>query len=919
MSDVKICEPGGQGLLLPLFSFEEDISDTPRGLMYLFMLLYMFMGVNVVADYFMSAVEVITGSSVRKWLPDENRYVTVDVWNPTVANLTLLALGSSAPEILLSILEMFSAEFYAGALGPSTIVGSAAFNLLVIIAVCVISIPEGESRRIKEMPVYHITVIFSIAAYMWLLCMCTVISPNVVEIWEASVTLLMMPMLVAVSYLADAGFMPAIGLDPKSLTPTRDAEEESAKAAAPVHPRISKAHDTKRGSATTLAKAAHHSLGEERRDSLGKDGDSKEPTAVNPAPAEGADGAVTLPRGDNGKLICDLREPEKQPIVNPAGVLTFRSDTLEIKVGSDERAVSVTVLRRNGTTGEVTCRYRTTDFDAVPDFDYEEVSDELKFAEGEESKEIKLKILPKNPYEINRSFQLHLEEATGGAIFNPNDDGEEEKSIVTVFIVNELKGPSNCNEHIDRRFNYKKIRWGLVLWKEQIRGAFELGGGDDEELEEGAEPAKPGIVGYIDYVVSMPWRVLFALMSPPAIWAGGWILFTAALCLIACVTAMICDLAGLFGCCMGLEESVTAITVVALGTSLPDMFASMTSAMKDEYADASIVNVTGSNSVNVFLGIGIPWTICSFYWQGTIPGPDSGVDPGAIGLEWRAKYPKQYADYPKGVYVVPAGSLGFSVFVFCCCSAIALVILRVRRLKFGGELGGARVPKFVSFGLLICCWLTYVMASIWRSASDDADVLYGPLGAMAFIATVGCIFFDIGIRMDLLKTVPFIEDEVKPKEEVDEATVKLVDQVETPKADDGEPPATVGKPLLEEELTNQPTGEGEVQDAPNSSTESAKVKKKKVSLKSRGSITEEDKNKLMVPASPEANASNSSTGSNNGDQPARAASKKAPKTTSAVKAGGAKADTSDSAKAKPPTSTGDKPAQKAKKKPPPPE
>jgi solute carrier family 8 (sodium/calcium exchanger) len=34
-----------------------------------------------------------------------------------------MALGSSAPEILLSCIEMFSHNFYAGDLGPGTIVG----------------------------------------------------------------------------------------------------------------------------------------------------------------------------------------------------------------------------------------------------------------------------------------------------------------------------------------------------------------------------------------------------------------------------------------------------------------------------------------------------------------------------------------------------------------------------------------------------------------------------------------------------------------------------------------------------------------------------------------------------------------------------------------------------------------------------
>ena len=70
--------------------------------------------------------------------------------NATVANLSLMALGSSAPEILLNVIEITTGKFMAGDLGPSTIVGSAAFNLLVILGVCVAAITEG-TRRIEEM------------------------------------------------------------------------------------------------------------------------------------------------------------------------------------------------------------------------------------------------------------------------------------------------------------------------------------------------------------------------------------------------------------------------------------------------------------------------------------------------------------------------------------------------------------------------------------------------------------------------------------------------------------------------------------------------------------------------------------------------------------------------------------------------
>ena len=85
--------------------------------------------------------------------------------------------------------------------------------------------------------------------------------------------------------------------------------------------------------------------------------------------------------------------------------------------------------------------------------------------------------------------------------------------------------------------------------------------------------------------------------------------------MIGIMTAIIGDLATIFGCLISLKPEVTAITFVALGTSLPDLFASRNAAMNEKFADASIGNVTGSNGVNVFLGLGIPWMIASIYHE----------------------------------------------------------------------------------------------------------------------------------------------------------------------------------------------------------------------------------------------------------------------------------------------------------------
>merc|ERR1719456_693011 len=154
----------------------------------------------------MNGIEKITSAKKRVKDKKTGRKVTVYVWNATVANLTLMALGSSAPEILLSLIEIMSADFKLGPLGAGTIVGSAAFNLLCISAVCVCAIPDGEVRYIKEMHVYIVTASCSVFAYLWLMVIVMASTPDVCEIWEAIITLLFCPALVFTAYIADRGY-----------------------------------------------------------------------------------------------------------------------------------------------------------------------------------------------------------------------------------------------------------------------------------------------------------------------------------------------------------------------------------------------------------------------------------------------------------------------------------------------------------------------------------------------------------------------------------------------------------------------------------------------------------------------------------------------------------------------------------------
>lgn len=114
-----------------------------------------------------------------------------------------------------------------------------------------------------------------------------------------------------------------------------------------------------------------------------------------------------------------------------------------------------------------------------------------------------------------------------------------------------------------------------------------------------------------------------------------------------------------------------------------DTFASKVAATQDQYADASIGNVTGSNAVNVFLGIGVAWSIAAIY----------------------------HAAHGQAFQVSP-GTLAFSVTLFTIFAFISVgVLLYRRRPEIGGELGGPRTSKLLTSSLFILLWLLYIFFS----------------------------------------------------------------------------------------------------------------------------------------------------------------------------------------------------------------
>ncbi|XP_064302656.1 sodium/calcium exchanger 1 isoform X2 [Phalacrocorax carbo] len=898
-----------KGVILPIWepqdpSFGDKIA---RATVYFVAMVYMFLGVSIIADRFMSSIEVITSQereiTIKK--PNgETSKTTVRIWNETVSNLTLMALGSSAPEILLSVIEVCGHGFTAGDLGPSTIVGSAAFNMFVIIAICVYVVPDGEIRKIKHLRVFFVTAAWSIFAYTWLYIILSVSSPGIVEVWEGLLTFFFFPICVVFAWIADrrllfykyvykkyrAGKQRGMIIEHEGDRPSSKADiemdgkvanshvenfldgtlvlevdekdqddEEARREMARILKELKQKHPDKeieqlielanyqvlsqqqksrafyRIQATRLMTGAgnilkRHAADQARKavsmhevnsevaenDPISKlyfeqgtyqclencgtvaltiirrggdltntvyvDFRTEDGTANAGSDYEFTEGTVVFKPGETQKEIRvgiiddDIFEEDENFLVHLSNVRvsTEASDegileasrvstlaclgspsTATVTIFDDDHAgiftfeepvthvsesvgtMEVKVLRTSGARGNVIVPYKTIEGSAKGGGeDFEDTCGELEFQNDEIVKFITLRVLDREEYEKECSFFLVLGDPVwlrrgvkggftiteklwkGKPIFRKVQDRDHPLpcTVVTIQEENEEKQPLTSKEEEERRIaelgrpvlgehtkleiiieeSYefkntvdkliKKTNLALVVgtnsWREQFIEAITVSAGEDDDDDECGEEKLPSCFDYVMHFLTVFWKVLFAFVPPTDYW-NGWACFVVSILMIGLLTAFIGDLASHFGCTIGLKDSVTAVVFVALGTSVPDTFASKVAATQDQYADASIGNVTGSNAVNVFLGIGVAWSIAAIY----------------------------HAAHGQAFQVSP-GTLAFSVTLFTIFAFISVgVLLYRRRPEIGGELGGPRTSKLLTSSLFILLWLLYIFFS----------------------------------------------------------------------------------------------------------------------------------------------------------------------------------------------------------------
>jgi solute carrier family 8 (sodium/calcium exchanger) len=147
------------------------------------------------------------------------------------------------------------------------------------------------------------------------------------------------------------------------------------------------------------------------------------------------------------------------------------------------------------------------------------------------------------------------------------------------------------------------------------------------------------------------------------------------------MATIIGDLSTIFGCLIGLDDTITAITIVALGMSLPDILGACMVTRAEAHADEAMIHIAGSIAVKVLMGVGLPWFIAAVYHN-------------SHGSVFRVPYTIQY-----------------NVLLYCIMAILAVAVLMVRRNSefFGkAELGGPSKGRYITVAVLISLWLIYL-------------------------------------------------------------------------------------------------------------------------------------------------------------------------------------------------------------------
>jgi K+-dependent Na+/Ca+ exchanger-like protein len=146
---------------------------------------------------------------------------------------------------------------------------------------------------------------------------------------------------------------------------------------------------------------------------------------------------------------------------------------------------------------------------------------------------------------------------------------------------------------------YALYVWAVVRWSKWFKYKVY-----DEDPEEEEEEPKKGLMK-----IFLPFDWLLDLIFPRPKYY--FIVFFISIAFIGALCWVLVESAIVISHTLDIPEVVIALTVLAVGTSVPDMMSSVIVA-KQGRGGMAVSNGIGSNIFDIFVGLGLPWMIKSF-------------------------------------------------------------------------------------------------------------------------------------------------------------------------------------------------------------------------------------------------------------------------------------------------------------------
>lgn len=524
----------------------------------LLLLFYMFLGIAILCDeLFVPALEIIAD----KWELSND-----------VAGATLMAAGGSAPELFTSLFGAFGRS----EVGFSTIVGSAVFNVLFVIGMCAMFTPAKYSPlKLTWWPLardcsYYILTLLMLVVWM---------SDGKVDLYEA-----------LLQFLLYAGYVLLMAKSEKLEAKVKEYLARSAKVAqSPV------GSDDKHVSAAV----------EDAR---------YEPTAGRPS--------------------------------------TFRASVLQMMTNKGTTAEATGVALVTRIKGDVNEVFDKLDENSNGQLDKSELKELLR-ALGVDERELTDESLNKMRTEINggpegdviskeqftvwyakSETRLMSEMKTCFDKIDTNHSGTIEKDEIRALLA-EL-GHSVSDREVDdvERAIAHNPETGQITFadfrgwysssllfdqkREQADAAVEaiesMWSGVLQGLQELQTPDMP-VGAKISFILTLPLTLLCCLVPdcrPPGKEGYCYLTFVGSIIGIGGFSYIMVEMATNVGNVLRIPVYIMGITIIAAGTSVPDLLSSVIVA-KQGHGDMAVSSSVGSNIFDVTVGIPLPWILFSIY------------------------------------------------------------------------------------------------------------------------------------------------------------------------------------------------------------------------------------------------------------------------------------------------------------------